>query len=77
MPDRTPVSQCQYWTGTGLSRPFCLLKAAMFVGVACVPRIALAGPPGSRWSRPKTITDTSSSTTTAWEQRRSRNLVTA
>ena len=53
------------------------MKAAMVVGVACAPRMARAGPPGSRCVSPKTMTETSSRTTTAWAQRRIRNRITA
>ena len=53
MPVTTPLSQCQYCAGSGLSSPFSRLKAAMLDGVACVPEDGPGRAAGQQAAQPE------------------------
>jgi hypothetical protein len=71
-----PVTACRsqvtYWTGSGLSRPYCLLIAASTRGSLVSADSATAGPPGSARMPMKTTIDAMNSVTTEAPKRRSR-----
>ena len=65
-----------YCCQSGLSRPSCSRICAVSSGVACCPRSAAAGSPGSRWMNANRMIDSPKSTGIAARSRRMMYLIT-
>src|SRR5215472_3789492 len=73
LPCSRPVTQVQYWSITGRPRFSWRRSAARLAGVACRPRMARAGSPGSAWVARNTRIETRIRTTTPSSSRRRMN----